>query len=153
MLHICFPRIPAPTQNHCTPEIKTSEIIVDFQWHFPMDVQWCFPTNKSLVSGIFQRIVTFPVDNYWKFPMDFQWRFPMELHFCDFWCVIFCPERQISRMRPTCKARPPWGEICRVLHRPVVVASREGPEAPRVPRFYLSPGTFPKMLECIEKNA
>ena len=24
--------------------------------------------------------------------MGFQWHFPMEFHFCDFWCVIFCPE-------------------------------------------------------------
>ena len=24
----------------CTPEINTSEIIVDFRWHFPMDFQW-----------------------------------------------------------------------------------------------------------------
>ena len=43
----------------CPPEIDGSEIIVDFQWHFPM---------------------------------DFQWHFPMEFHFCDFWCVILCPE-------------------------------------------------------------
>ena len=27
-----------------TPEINTSEIIVDFQWHFPTDFQWHFPT-------------------------------------------------------------------------------------------------------------
>ena len=32
----------------CTPEINTSEIIVDFQWHFPMDFQWCFPTEFRL---------------------------------------------------------------------------------------------------------
>ena len=28
----------------CTPEINTSETIVDSQWHFTMDFQWCFPT-------------------------------------------------------------------------------------------------------------
>ena len=28
-----------------TPEIDTSEIIVDLQWHVPMDVQWHFPTD------------------------------------------------------------------------------------------------------------
>ena len=24
--------------------------------------------------------------------MDVQWHVPMEFHFCDFWCVMFCPE-------------------------------------------------------------
>ena len=40
---------------------QTSEIIADFQWHFPMDAQW---------------------------------HFPMEFHFCDFWCVIVCPDHR-----------------------------------------------------------
>ena len=39
--------------KYSTPEINTSEIIVDF-------------------SGIFQRIVTCPVDVYGNCPMDFQ---------------------------------------------------------------------------------
>ena len=34
--------------NYCTPEINTSEFIVDFQWHFPMDFQWHFPTKFQL---------------------------------------------------------------------------------------------------------
>ena len=51
-----------------------------------------FPDIISLVSGMFQRSVTFPVDLNWKCPMDVQWHFPMEFHFCDFWCVIVCPE-------------------------------------------------------------
>ena len=36
----------------CTPEINTSETIVDFQWHFPMDCQWWFPTlfNSSVAA-------------------------------------------------------------------------------------------------------
>ena len=24
--------------------------------------------------------------------MDFQWYFPTDFHFCEIWCVIFCPE-------------------------------------------------------------
>ena len=32
----------------CTPEIDTSELIVDFQLHFPMDVQWRCPTDVHL---------------------------------------------------------------------------------------------------------
>ena len=52
----------------------------------------------SLVCGSFQRIVTFPVDFHWNCPMAFQWHFPMDAHFCDFRCVIFCPERP-SRSR------------------------------------------------------
>ena len=39
----------------CTPEINTSEILVDFQWHFPMSCQWHSPTFLSLVSCIIQR--------------------------------------------------------------------------------------------------
>ena len=35
-------------EKDCTPEINTSEIIVDFQWHFPMDCQWHFPTDVHL---------------------------------------------------------------------------------------------------------
>ena len=52
-----------------------------------------FSNGISLVRGIFQRIDTFPVDFHWNFPMDVQWHFPMEFHFCDFWCVIVCPDR------------------------------------------------------------
>ena len=47
-----------------TPEIDTSEIIVDFRWHFPIDVHWHVPTfvclsvvcSKGL--SLSQRIVT-----------------------------------------------------------------------------------------------
>ena len=49
----------------CTPEINTSEIIMDCQWHFPMDIQRHFPTccHCSVV-------------------------FPKGLSLCDFWCNI-----------------------------------------------------------------
>ena len=43
---------------------------------------------NSLISSMFERLVTLPVELYWKCAMDFQWHFPMEFHFCDFWCVI-----------------------------------------------------------------
>ena len=46
----------------------------------------------SLFSGIFQRIVTLPVDYYWNFPMDFHWHYPMAFHFYEIWRVIFCPD-------------------------------------------------------------
>ena len=29
--------------KYCTPEIDTSEIIVELKWHFPMDFQWHGP--------------------------------------------------------------------------------------------------------------
>ena len=32
-------------------------------------------------------------------PMDFNWDFPMDFHFCDFWCVTFCPESLSRRHR------------------------------------------------------
>ena len=41
----------------CTPEIDTSEIIVDVQWHCPMDCQWNFPTE-------FHKSVPFPKDSH-----------------------------------------------------------------------------------------
>ena len=37
-----------------TPEIHTSESIVDFQWHFPMGFQWHFPTELHL-SVVFSK--------------------------------------------------------------------------------------------------
>ena len=40
--------------KYCTPEIDTSEIIVDFQWHFQMDFQWHFPTKCNL-SVVFSK--------------------------------------------------------------------------------------------------
>ena len=63
-----------------TPEINTSEIIVDFQLHVPMDVQWQFPTQRHLsavcskgmslsqwiVAGIVQWIVSGILQ--WNFP-------------------------------------------------------------------------------------
>ena len=33
--------IPRLEVKACTPEINTSEIIVDFEWHFPMDFHLC----------------------------------------------------------------------------------------------------------------
>ena len=60
------------------PEIDTSEIIAEFQWHFPMDCQWHFPTAFHVFSGISRRIVTFPVDltgnAQWIFSGMFQWK-------------------------------------------------------------------------------
>ena len=34
------PRVGGLAANNCTPEIDTSEITMDFQWHFPMESQW-----------------------------------------------------------------------------------------------------------------
>ena len=62
-----------------TPEIDTSEMIVDVQWHVPMDVQWHFPIKCLLSAVCFQRIATFPVDLYWNCPMDFRWQFPTDV--------------------------------------------------------------------------
>ena len=47
-----------------------------------------FSNGISLVSGMFQRIVTFPVDFHWNCPMDCQRHFPLTFHVCDFWCVM-----------------------------------------------------------------
>ena len=44
------------------------------------------------LSGLFQRIVTSPVDICWKCPTDLQWHLPMEFHFCEFpVCNMFAP--------------------------------------------------------------
>ena len=76
----------------CTPEIDTSEIIVNCQCHFPLGFEWHFAKGISLVSGMFQRIVTCPVDVYWNCPMDCQRHCLMKVHACENWCVIFRPE-------------------------------------------------------------
>ena len=62
-----------------TPEINASEIILDFQWHFPMDFQLHFPTEfhlsvvvskgLSLVQWIFIGIC------HWIFRDILQWIF------------------------------------------------------------------------------
>ena len=54
--------------NDCTPEINTSEIIVNCQRHFPT-------ASHCSVICMFQRIVTFP--------MDFQWHFLIAFHFFE----------------------------------------------------------------------
>ena len=35
----------------CTPEINTLEIIVDVQWHFPMDFQWHVALSTSVLGS------------------------------------------------------------------------------------------------------
>ena len=80
---VCLHDLPEFHQNFvvakdCTPEIDTSEIIVDCQWHFPMDCQWCVPTNLHFSAVVSQGIVTFPVDVHWIVPMDSQWHVPMD---------------------------------------------------------------------------
>ena len=57
--------------------------------------QWTFSgmfRHNFTFSSIFQRIVTFPAYVHWNCPINCQWNCPMDFHFCDFWCVICCPE-------------------------------------------------------------
>ena len=58
-----------------------------------------FSNGISLVGSISQRIVTCPVDFEWTNPMYVQCHVPMKFHFCDFWCVICCPEHHITSRR------------------------------------------------------
>ena len=48
------PQVAELGAKDCTPEIDTSEIIMDFPWHFPMDVQWHFPIYFHL-SVVFSK--------------------------------------------------------------------------------------------------
>ena len=50
--------------------------------------------NIPLVSCMFQRIITFPVDAYWKYPMYYQRHLPNQFHFCEYWCNILPRESQ-----------------------------------------------------------
>ena len=59
---VAFSAIASLGAKYCTPEIDTSEIIVEFQWHIPMDVQWLFTMLLHSLSDMFQRIITFAVD-------------------------------------------------------------------------------------------
>ena len=65
----------------------------------------------SLFNGIWQRIVTCPVDLYLDFPVDFQWHFPMESNCCAFWCVIFCPDKGRRRDGPRSRPQAGPGEV------------------------------------------
>ena len=68
---------PSLGAKDCTPEVDTSEVIADFQWHLPMDFQWHLPTDcplsavvsKGLSPG--QRIFTEIVQ--WIFSGILQW--------------------------------------------------------------------------------
>ena len=44
-----------------------------------------------------------------KCPMDFHWRFPLEFHFCEFWCVVCCPD---PLARPHPRRTPPRPSAC-----------------------------------------
>ena len=69
----------------CTPEVDTSEIVVDFRWYFPTDLLVAFSDRISLSLWHvpkFKGLVAFPVDFYWKCPMDIHWDFPTEFHSC-----------------------------------------------------------------------
>ena len=84
-------------QKKCPPEIDTSEIVVDFQWHSPTDFQQHFPTTFHVSAvcskglSLFQRVCTGIVQ--WTFSGIFLW-----IYFCDFWCNIL-PRILCSRWR------------------------------------------------------
>ena len=108
--------------NYCTPEIDTSEIIVDVQWRFPMDPQWHFPTYFHSSVFFFKRIVTCPADFYWKFPLDFQRHIPNNRITCIFprsGVLSFCPENG-SRAAPRLPSdrRRPHGRLAEWVPSP-----------------------------------
>ena len=55
---------------------------MDFQWHLPTEFH--FPVVFSKGLSLVQWICT-------GHSYGFQWRFRMYAHFCEIWCVIFCP--------------------------------------------------------------
>ena len=71
-----------------------------------------FSNKNSLVSGIFQRIVTRPVDCCWNRQMDVQWYFPMEFHFCDFWYLNLSLDYLIYTDPERCKCLFPLLNTC-----------------------------------------
>ena len=70
--------------DYCTPDIDTSEIIVDCQWHFPMDYQRCFPTDLNL-SVVCSKGLSL---SRWISAGNRLYT----IYLCDFWRVIFRPE-------------------------------------------------------------
>ena len=56
-------------------------------WQRQMDFQLHFPMDAHILSGIIQRIDTFPGDVRW----NVQWHFPRDLHFRDVLRAIFRP--------------------------------------------------------------
>ena len=71
-----------------------------FSVAFSNGLSVAFSNGISHVSGMFQRIITCPVDFNWNCRMDFQWHFRMDFHCCEFWCNILPrdPQFEISRI-------------------------------------------------------
>ena len=84
-----LPRLPGA--KYCTLEIDTSEVIVDFQWPFPMDCQWHFPTQFHLSVGVPKGLSLAQWISTGMFQLTFSVFFPNGLSFCEVSCVIFCP--------------------------------------------------------------
>ena len=65
---------------------------MDIQWQFPMDCQRHSPTDFSPVSGIFQRIFSFPVDFHWTVLWIFSGIVQRNFTLFDCWRATVCPE-------------------------------------------------------------
>ena len=87
---MCFPpKIKGQHIAHrkSTPQKSSCICSGIFQWMFSVIFQETITCQLYVPKDSF-----LPVDFHWNCPMDVQWHFPLEFHFCDFWCVIFCPE-------------------------------------------------------------
>ena len=85
--------------TYCTPEIDTSEIVVDVQRQFPMDSHWHFPTafNSSVV---FSNGISLSQWILLEMPNGLSVASSNGLfHCCDFRCVRVCPDRRPTRRR------------------------------------------------------
>ena len=78
---VCRPSVKETGANDCTPEIDTSEIVVGFQWRFPMDFQWHFPTKFHSSVALSKGLSLVQWILNWNAPMDCQQHFPMDFHF------------------------------------------------------------------------
>ena len=76
----------------CKPEIHTSEIIVDFQWHFPRDFQWHFPAqfHMSVVFSKGLSLVQWSLTgiSQWAFSGIFQWKFTFMISGVQYFALI-----------------------------------------------------------------
>ena len=70
-----------------TPQ-KPSWFFIGMLAAFPNGVSVVLSNGISLVSGLFRRIVTRPVDLYWNSPMDCQWYFRWNFTFMI--SVVIC---------------------------------------------------------------
>ena len=77
----------------------------------------------SFVSGMFQRIVTFPVDDHWNCPMDTRRNFATELYVCEFLVCNMLPQSMANLRTKIMDSRGPDSSRISIPRGPMSIGS------------------------------